>query len=276
VAPALDGALGPVFHLCQGYEGAFSFYAHQREEIEAAYGAPTRKLAISSALASKLDDLGFGPAENVGQSFDARDFSPAPESRSSSEAPTVLMVGPYEADVKGIGIGLEGLRIWRERGGAFRLRRISTRPLTADEKATALPDEYHHDLPPSRMLFAYRASDVFLGPNRPEEGFGLPALEALACGLPCLLSDTPGHREIAGEAAWYFPDGDPEGLAAALPGVVTREARARARVEGPRSASRFDTARVAANLEAAFERALVGGGPGGLPSSPAGGPPPAV
>ena len=276
VAPALDGALGPVFHLCQGYEGAFSFYAHRREEIEAAYGMPTRKLAISRALASKLDDLGFGPAENVGQSFDARDFSPPPESRTSSGAPAVLMVGPYEADVKGIGIGLEGLRIWRERGGVFRLRRISTQPLTAEEKATALPDEYHHDLPPSRMLFAYRASDVFLGPNRPEEGFGLPALEALACGVPCLLSDTPGHREIAGEAAWYFPDGDPEGLAAALPGVVTMEAYARARVEGPRVASRFDTDRVAANLEAAFERAVVGGGSGGPPSPLGDGPAPTV
>ncbi len=267
VAPALDGALGPVFHLCQGYEGAFSFYAHQREEIEAAYGTPTRKLAISRALASKLDDLGFGPAENVGQSFDARDFFPAPESRTSAGAPAVLMVGPYEADVKGIGIGLEGLRIWRERGGVFRLRRISTRPLTADEKATALPDEYHHDLPPRRMPFAYRASDVFLGPNRPEEGFGLPVLEALASGLPCLLSDTPGHREIAGEAAWYFPDGDPEGLAAALPEVAGPEARARARIEGPRAASRFDTARVAANLESAFERALAGGEPGGAASA---------
>ena len=260
VAPALDGARGPVFHLCQGYEGAFSFYAHRREEIEAAYGMPTSKLAISNALAARLDDLGFGPAENVGQTFDGREFFPAPESRAASDRPpAVLMVGPYEADVKGIGLGLEGLRIWRERGGVFRLRRVSTLPLSAEEKATALPGEYHHDLPPRRMPFAYRASDLFLGPNRPEEGFGLPALEALACGLPCLLSDTPGHREIAGEAAWYFPDGDPEGLAAALPALAAGEARARARIEGPRAASRFDTARVAANLEAAFQRALAGG-----------------
>ena len=260
VAPAIDGARGPVFHLCQGYEGAFSFYAHRREEIEAAYGASTRKLAVSKALASKLEDLGFGPVVNVGQTFDGRDFFPAPESRAvSGRVPSVLLVGPYEADVKGIGIGLEGLRIWRERGGVFRLRRVSTHPLSTEEKAAALGGEYHHGLSPQRMPFAYRACDIFLGPNRPEEGFGLPVLEALACGLPCLLSDTPGHREIAGEAAWYFPDGDPEGLAAALPGVVTGEARARARVEGPRAASRFDAARVAANLESAFERALAGG-----------------
>ena len=273
VAPALDGARGPVFHLCQGYEGAFTFYAQQRQEIEDAYRASTRRLAVSKALASKLEDLGFGPVENVGQCFDGRDFFPAPESRAASNgAPAILLVGLYETDVKGIGIGLEGLRIWRERGGVFRLRRVSTHPLSIDEKATALPDEYHHDLSPRRMPFAYRASDVFLGPNRPEEGFGLPVLEALSCGLPCLLSDTPGHREIAGEAASYFPDGDPEGLAAALPSVVTRQASARARVEGPRAASRFDSARVAANLESAFERALVDGGPGSPPSPPAGGP----
>jgi glycosyltransferase involved in cell wall biosynthesis len=277
VAPALDGARGPVFHLCQGYEGAFTFYDHQRQEIEAAYGAPTRKLAVSQTLVSKLDDLGFGPAENVGQAFDGRDFFPAPENRVASiRTPVVLLVGPYEADVKGVGIGLEGLRIWRERGGVFRLRRVSTHPLSAEEQATSLPGEYHHDLSPRRMPYAYRASDVYLGPNRPEEGFGLPLLEALACGLPCLLSDTPGHREISGKAAWYFPDGDPGGMAAALPGVVTGEARARARVEGPRVASRFDAGRVAANLESAFERALSVVGPGGSPTPPADGPAPAV
>ncbi len=260
VAPAMDGARCPVFHLCQGFEGGFGFYADRRKEIEAVYGMSTRKLAVSKALASRLDDLGFGPVENVGQTFDGRDFFPAAESRAASaRAPAVLLVGPYGADVKGVGIGLDGLWIWRERGGVFRLRRVSTHPLSAEEKGTALPDEYHHNLSPRRMPFAYRASAIFLGPNRSEEGFGLPALEALACGVPCLLSDTAGHREIAGEAAWYFPDGDPEGLAAALPSVATEEARVKARVEGPRAASRFDTARVAAKLEAAFERALAGG-----------------
>src|SRR6266496_2668340 len=115
VAPALEAASGPVFHLCQGYEGSFSFYADRRDEIEAAYRAPTRKLAVSGALAARLDALGFGPAENVGQAFDPRGFFPTAQDRSPSrETPVVLVVGPYEADVKGIGIALEGLRLWRE------------------------------------------------------------------------------------------------------------------------------------------------------------------
>jgi glycosyltransferase involved in cell wall biosynthesis len=106
------------------------------------------------------------------------------------------------------------------------------------------------------MPFAYRASDVFIGPSRPEEGFGLPALEALACGIPCLLSDTPGHREFAGDSAWYFPDGDPNAVADRLPELIRTEARSRARREGPAAVARFSTADVARRLEKAFLQAL--------------------
>lgn len=256
VAPALEGAIGPVFHLCQGYEGAFSFYAGRRAAIEAAYRAPTRKLAVSGALAAVLDTLGFGPAEIMGQAFDGRDFFPGEPDGDRGEPPVVLVVGLYEADVKGIGVALDGLRLWREGGAVFRLRRVSTFAVTDAERALGLTDEYHHALPPDRMPWAYRASDLFVGPARREEGFGLPALEALSCGLPCLLSDTPAHREIAGEAAWYFAEGDPEALARMLPEVSSRQARARARVEGPRAAARFDTVSVAERLERSFQKAL--------------------
>ena len=259
VAPALDGAIGPVFHLCQGYEGGFSFYADRRGEIEEAYRAPTRKLAVSETLARRLESLGHGPAVNVGQAFDPRGFTPADSPRQETQGPpVVLLVGPYEADVKGIGIALEGLRRWKGRGGRFRVLRVSTHPPGEEEKGSGLAEEFHHRLPPDRMPFAYRASDLFLGPARPEEGFGLPVLEALSCGVACLLSDTPGHREIAGDAAAYFSDGDPESLSRALPAAVGAEFQTRARAAGPRAASRFDTAAVAERLESAFESALEG------------------
>ena len=40
------------------------------------------------------------------------------------------------------------------------------------------------------------------------EGFGLPILEAMSYGKPLILSDTPIHREVAGDAALYFEVGD--------------------------------------------------------------------
>ena len=251
VAPALEGARGPVFHLCQGYEGDFSFYAGQRGAIEEAYRQPARKLVISETLRGRLAEKGFGPATNVGQAFDRSGFSPAAE-RPPEDPPVVLVVGAWEADVKGIAIALAGLALWRRRGGRFRLRRISPFPAREDERASGLVDEYHHALAPERMPFAYRASDVFVGPSRREEGFGLPALEALACGVPCLLSETPAHRETAGDAAAYFADGDPNALADAIPLLLSGEARDRARRAGPAAADGFDTARVAERLERAF------------------------
>jgi len=255
VAPALAGSEGPVFHLCQGYEGNFTFYAHLRSAIEDAYRSPTHKLTVSETLAKLLRGKGFGPTTNVGQAFEHDGFFPAPPG-PPADPPVLLVVGPWEADVKGIAIALGGLALWRRRGGKFRLRRVSTVPMSNAEKATTVVDEYHHRLSPERMPFAYRASDLFLGPSRREEGFGLPVLEALASGLPCLLSDTEGHREIAGDAALYFAEGDPDALADALPEALSDRARRQARSEGPAVAKRFDAEKVAERLEAAFREAL--------------------
>lgn len=261
VAPAIERARGPVFHLCQGYEGDLVHYAGVRGEIEAAYARPTTKLAVSETLAEKLRGKGFGPAVSVGQAFDPRPFSPGPL-REPAVA-TALLVGMYEEDVKGINVAIAGLRIWRSRGGRFRLCRVSTEPPAAEERRSGLVDEYHRMLDPLRMPFAYRRADLFIGPSRQKEGFGLPVVEALASGLPCLLSDTPTHREIAGDAADYFADGDPDSLARALPAISSPEARARARVAGPAAAARFNPGSVAERLEAAFFEALDNAPPGG-------------
>jgi glycosyltransferase involved in cell wall biosynthesis len=48
------------------------------------------------------------------------------------------------------------------------------------------------------------------------EGFGLPAVEAAACGAPLVLSDLPAHRETMDGAALYFPPGDADALTARL------------------------------------------------------------
>src|SRR5207244_5203797 len=48
------------------------------------------------------------------------------------------------------------------------------------------------------------------------EGFGLPAVEAAACGAPLLLSELPAHRETLGDAACYFAPRDVRGLRSAL------------------------------------------------------------
>ena len=54
------------------------------------------------------------------------------------------------------------------------------------------------------LLNLYRAAHAFVSPSV-YEGFGLPPLEAMACGCPCVISDIPAHREVCGIAPRYVP-----------------------------------------------------------------------
>ena len=52
---------------------------------------------------------------------------------------------------------------------------------------------------------------AFVFPSR-YEGFGLPTLEAMACGTAVVLADSSSHPEVGGDAALYFPPGDASAL----------------------------------------------------------------
>jgi glycosyltransferase involved in cell wall biosynthesis len=80
---------------------------------------------------------------------------------------------------------------------------------------------------------------VFLAPSR-GEGFDLPALEAMACGIPVLCSDLPVHRELLGHDACFFPTDQPERLAADLHRLMTRaDLRTQLAQRGPARAGGF-------------------------------------
>ncbi len=88
------------------------------------------------------------------------------------------------------------------------------------------------------------------------EGFGLPAVEAAACGAPVLLSALPAHRESLGEAALYFSPTDTPALTALLERTLADPDAARARGEDARHAvSRLTWDAAADALQAVLEEA---------------------
>ena len=56
------------------------------------------------------------------------------------------------------------------------------------------------------MASAYANAEVFVFPSH-FEGFGLPALEAMASGIPTILARATSLPEIGGDAALYFEPG---------------------------------------------------------------------
>jgi glycosyltransferase involved in cell wall biosynthesis len=70
----------------------------------------------------------------------------------------------------------------------------------------------------------YRAADLYISASR-SDGSSVSLMEALACGLPALVSDIPGNREwvTPGKEGWWFPDGDADALAQGILDAVDRK-----------------------------------------------------
>ena len=65
---------------------------------------------------------------------------------------------------------------------------------------------HRHGLTRSELADVYRSATVVLVPSE-FEGFGLPVIEALACGAPVIASDIPVLREVGGNVVGYAPVG---------------------------------------------------------------------
>jgi glycosyltransferase involved in cell wall biosynthesis len=78
---------------------------------------------------------------------------------------------------------------------------------------------------PDELDALYRAAAAFAYPSL-YEGFGLPVLEAMARGLPCVVSTASSLPEVAGDAALVVPPRSVSGLAGAIERVLTDEAEA--------------------------------------------------
>ncbi|WP_376790500.1 glycosyltransferase family 4 protein [Thermoflexus sp.] len=85
----------------------------------------------------------------------------------------------------------------------------------------------------------YRGASAFLYPSR-YEGFGLPVLEAMACGVPVVASEIPALMELAGDAAYLISPEDARGMAGALIAVLVDTALGQTlRERGIRRAAAF-------------------------------------
>jgi glycosyltransferase involved in cell wall biosynthesis len=237
-------------HFCQGYEGSFTGYQHLKPQIDAAYALPLPKLTVSPHLVPICRAF-YDDATYVGQIVDAEFYQPHDVVNAK---PRVLLVGPAQADFKGIDVGYAAVRRARELGASFDLIRVS-QWLPDEDEPTTLASEFHVALPTAEMLRVFASCDVFLGPSRNEEGFGLPAAEAMASGVACVLSEIPSFLswDERRDYALFTPEGDGVAMGNALARLLADAAlRAQLAERGRIIAEQFRAENTAERLMAWF------------------------
>jgi glycosyltransferase involved in cell wall biosynthesis len=111
-------------------------------------------------------------------------------------------------------------------------------------------------IPGEELPWWYRGAEVFVYPSL-FEGFGLPVLEAMACGTPTITSTASSLPEVAGDAAILVNPDDTNELAEAMHQVlVSPNLAEQLRCAGPRQAAHFSWMQTAASTRDVYRAAL--------------------
>ncbi len=187
--PAWTIAAERVVHLCQGYEGSFAAYQPVRAEIDAAYRLPVPKIVVARSLIPICEQF-TKDVTYVGQIVDAEFYRA--RTPVENEPMRVLLCGQSQADLKGLDEGYGAAAHARWFHQKFDLIRVSPWAPSREEPLDDV-QEFHVALDTREMTRLMHTCDVLLAPNHAEEGFGLPAAEAMASGIPTVLTSIPSY-----------------------------------------------------------------------------------
>jgi glycosyltransferase involved in cell wall biosynthesis len=240
-------------HLCQGYEGAFSAYEGVRDQIEATYRLPIPKLVVAKSLLPICrqfsDDVTY-----IGQVVEDEFYRT--RIPRESDPPRVLLVGQSQADLRGIDEGYGAVAHARWFHQKLDLVRVSPWAPSREEPLEFV-QEFHVALTTAEMTRLMHSCDILIAANHKEEGFGLPAAEALASGLACLLTSIPSYLSFddTHDYALFAPQENAVELGEKLIELLgDRELRDRLRARGQAVAEQWRVEHVADRLEAFFRR----------------------
>jgi glycosyltransferase involved in cell wall biosynthesis len=187
-------------------------------------------IAISRHTAEVgIAELGLDPARVhlIPHGVDAG-FHPMPGA-ARDDPPSLLMVGEYSRR-KGYPEAFAAIGALAELGYPHRLRvtgRIAPWVAPVLERLVAsAPAPQRIELLGfvDDLSSAYRGADALIMTSR-YEGFGLPILEAMACGTPVVAFANSAVSEVVGDGGLLVPDGDVPALVTAVRSVLDDDAR---------------------------------------------------
>jgi glycosyltransferase involved in cell wall biosynthesis len=224
---------------------------HTRNDVICLLGVPPEKVAVVPGGVEST----FQPVEDLAQLAALR------ERLGIGQAPFILSVGLIEPR-KNLPVLFDAYRLLRERKGLPHLLVVAGNRgwLSAGTIEHAERSPYRDDIrfvgyvAEEALPGLYTAASAFAFPSL-YEGFGLPPLEAMACGTPTVVSRASSLPEVAGEAALQVDPRDVDGLAAALELLLLDDVlRAELRTRGIQRARAFSWRAAARKQLDVYER----------------------
>ncbi len=243
---------GKVVHYCQGYEpteyrsritGEFISEKYERKgffssigrlidnmkfrkrikEIESIYTLPTIKAGLSPHLVRLIKER-YGQECSIIQGgiddsvFNARGRKPWRWSRKIR----VLCIGSMFVGFKGIPDTYDAIAILKDKGVSIEFIRVSPGPATKKETEGGIVDRYLIGLNEGEMAELYKETDIYISTSLAGEGLGYPAIEALACGVPSILTEIPSYMDLDErmDFAYFVPVHRPDMVAEGIMRII--------------------------------------------------------
>ncbi|HEX7832004.1 MAG TPA: glycosyltransferase, partial [Thermoanaerobaculia bacterium] len=168
----------------------------------------------------------------------------------------VLVSGQAQADLKGIQDAYGAVAHARWFHQKLDLIRVSPWAPSREEPLDSV-QEFHVALTTTEMTRLMHSCDVLIAPNHREEGFGLPAAEAMASGIPCIVTAIPSYLSFddTRDFALFAPEENAVEMGERLIELLSDAAlRERLRGRGREVARQWRVEHVADRLEAFFAR----------------------
>ena len=257
-------------------------FPHAPEDRMAAIGLALDRRGIRNAThvicvseATKKDLMQYLAVEEakitvIHNGIDHSVFKPSPVNDGRFSAPYVLYVGS-ERPRKNLACLLRAFAALKDRGPRFaslRLLKVGS-PGRSDAFRTATLAEARRlgidrdidfvDYVSDQDLAVIYSNALALVYPSLYEGFGLPVVEAMACGCPVVTTNVSSLPEVAGSAALLVDPHDPAGFAEALHSVILdRDLSTRLRGDGLRRAREFSWNNTISATYAVYEEVLAG------------------
>lgn len=184
-----NGFTQNVFNLVQHDE---RLYHGSSDAVSKVYASGLEKIVVSSWLQETLKKDFNKNSHLLLNSFDRNLFYPASGASAERHSTFRILVLSHPYLWKGTKEAISIVQSLKRTYPRVRLVGFGARHSDFD----ALFDEFHFQPPQEELARLYGSTDLFLCTSW-DEGFGLPSLEAMACGTPVVTYDNGGSRDFA-------------------------------------------------------------------------------